>query len=119
MVKTLSAAVLSVVLAATIPTPPVAPMNASGNVVIGSALYRLTYKLPQDGTPTPYDVKLTRIGGGWDRFVAYESAKSPTARATTSTRSAATARCSAGPPTAPAWRGPHWAPPPGSRPSRR
>ena len=58
-------------------TDAVPPMNASGNVVIGSALYRLTYKLPQDWTPTPYDVKLSRIGGGWDRFVAYESAKSP------------------------------------------
>ena len=58
-------------------TDAVPPMNASGNLVIGSALYRFTYKLPQDGTPTPYDVMLSRIGGGWDRFVAYESAKSP------------------------------------------
>ena len=58
-------------------TDAFAPMNVSGNVVIGSAMYRLTYKLPQDWTPTPYDVKLARIGGGWDRFIAYDSAKSP------------------------------------------
>ncbi len=58
-------------------TDAIEPRNVSGNVVIGSAMYRLTYKLPQQEFPTPYDIKLTRIGGGWDRFVAYETAKSP------------------------------------------
>ncbi|MGW1343290.1 hypothetical protein ACWCOV_19725 [Kribbella sp. NPDC002412] len=46
----------------------------SGHVVLGSALYRVTYPV-FDGTDRPYEVILDRIGGGWDPFVTLSSSQ--------------------------------------------
>ena len=57
------------------------PTAQGGNAVIGSAMYNVVYTV-NAGDYTPHDVTMQRIGGGWDRMIAYVHAQTQTSTTT-------------------------------------